>query len=333
MYRQSRMWDRLRVVAVGRSWPPEFYAWIADPRVREAMERIAQETEEDLAGLVQCFENLGVEVIRPRLDTQLDDVQAHVLNTRPPMDPGDDLIMLGTTLVTSFGPSGQAARHYDNIVDHVRAQGNPVVSTDLDSLCGAGVYQLDSQIFYTVSEAERDRHTEMAQTLAQLSGVPQVHRMHQHGHIDAWFTPVTPGLIIAWDDPDRPRLLDMFFQRYFAGWEVVRLTPTLIDVNLFQRWRQQHHGRWWLPGQEDNQALIDFIDRYCVCWLGDVSETAFDLNMSIVDEHTCIVSHYNQQVFEAFDRHGVTAHVTPLRYANFWDGAVHCVTTELHRQS
>jgi N-dimethylarginine dimethylaminohydrolase len=332
MLSQRNMWDRLRSVVVGRSWPPEFYAWIQDSAVRGHMERIAQETEEDLSGLVRCFESLGVEVMRPEIVTQIDNLQEHVLTTRPPMDPGDDLLMAGSTLVTSFQPGGQDARHYDNIIDHVRSQGNLVMTTDLDSLCGAGVYQLGQQVFYTVSEAERDRNLEMIQTLSQLTAVPQVHRMHQHGHIDAWFTPVTPGLIIAWDDPDRPELLQMFFQRYFPGWEIVRLAPTLIDVNLFQRWRQQHHGRWWLPGQEDNQSLINFIDTYCAQWLGDVSETAFDLNMSIVDERNCIVSHYNQQVFEALQRHGVTPHITPLRYANFWDGAVHCVTTELHRQ-
>jgi hypothetical protein len=299
------------------------------------MERIAQETEEDLSGLVRCFESMGVQVLRPNISIATDDpdLAQHMRTTRPPMDPGDDLIMLGSSLITSFAPGGQDARHFGNIIEHVQAQGNQVQTTDIDSLCGAGVYQLGQDIFFTVSEAERHRADHMRQQLCQVTGTDRVHRMHQFGHIDAWFTPVTPGLIIAWDDPDRPQLLDMFFQKYFAGWEIVRLRPTLIDVNLFQRWQQQHHGRWWLPGQEDNLALVDFIDNYFDTWLGDVSETAFDLNMSIVDSKTCIVSHYNQQVFEAFQRHGVTAHVSPLRYANFWDGAVHCVTTELHRQN
>lgn len=335
MLSQRNMWDRLRSVVVGRSWPPEFYAWIQDPAVRAHMEKIAVETEEDLAGLARCYESLGVSVLRPELQITPDDpdLPEHIRTTRPPMVPGDDLIMLGTTLVTSFIPNGQDPAHFANVIKHVQQQGNPVISTDLDSLCGAGVYQFTDEIFYTIGkQSERHCADRMQQLIQDISGVDQVHRMHQIGHIDAWFTPVTPGLIVAWDDPERPHLLDMFFQRYFAGWEVVRLRPTLIDVHLFQRWREQHTGRWWLPGQEDNRALIDFINGYFATWLGDVSETAFDLNMSIVDHKNCIVSHYNQQVFDAFQRHGVTPHVTPLRYANFWDGAVHCVTTELHRQ-
>lgn len=336
MFNQRRMWDRLRVAAVGRSWPPEFYAWIQDPVVRDHMERIAQETEEDLAGLANCLKNLGVDVLRPEIQIKADDpgLFQHMLNQRPPMDPGDDLLMLGSTFITSFIPNGQVASDYENIIDYVQQQGNSVISTDIDSLCGAGVYQFGNEIFYTIGKhSERDRDTDMRNMLSKLTGLDRIHRMHQIGHIDAWFTPVTPGLIIAWDDPDRPGLLDMFFQRYFRDWEIVKLRPSLIDINLFQKWQEQHTGHWWLPGQEDNRALIDFIDGYCRTWLGDVSETAFDLNMSIIDEKTCIVSHYNQQVFDAFQRHGVTAHITPLRYANFWDGAVHCVTTELHRQN
>ena len=34
-------WDPLRVCAVGRSYPPEFYSWITVAHVRELFERIA----------------------------------------------------------------------------------------------------------------------------------------------------------------------------------------------------------------------------------------------------------------------------------------------------
>jgi hypothetical protein len=281
------------------------------------------------------LQGLGVEVLRPHIQIHADDdeLPLHVQQSKPPMNPGDDLLMLGTTLITSFVPGGQDVAHFDNVIQHVAQQGNPVQATTMDSLCGAGVYQLDHGIFYTVSEAERDLGNTVQDVILQQRPNSQVYRMHQYGHIDAWFTPVTPGLIIAWDDPNRPQLLDMFFDRYFPGWEVVKLQPTLIDVSLFQRWKDQHTGDWWLPGQQDNTALIDFINTYFGTWLGNVSETVFDLNMSVIDHKNCIVSHYNRRVFDAFDRHGVTAHIAPLRYANFWDGGVHCVTTELHRQN
>ena len=49
-------WDPLKVCAVGRSFPPEFYRKIDNPKVRSVMERIAIETEEDYQELIKILE-------------------------------------------------------------------------------------------------------------------------------------------------------------------------------------------------------------------------------------------------------------------------------------
>ena len=49
-------WDPLKVCAVGRSFPPEFYKKIGNPKVRSVMERIAIETEEDYQKLIKILE-------------------------------------------------------------------------------------------------------------------------------------------------------------------------------------------------------------------------------------------------------------------------------------
>jgi len=41
---------------------------------------------------------------------------------------------------------------------------------------------------------------------------------------------------------------------------------------------------------------------------------------------------YNKQVFDALARYGITAHVVPFRHRYFWDGGIHCVTMDLHRE-
>ena len=40
-------WDPLKACIVGRSYPPEFYDDISNPAVREPMQRVARETEEE----------------------------------------------------------------------------------------------------------------------------------------------------------------------------------------------------------------------------------------------------------------------------------------------
>ena len=45
MYSVYQHWDPLKTCIVGRSYPPEFYAWIKNTKTRSIFERIAQETE------------------------------------------------------------------------------------------------------------------------------------------------------------------------------------------------------------------------------------------------------------------------------------------------
>jgi hypothetical protein len=45
--------QRLRKCVVGRSYPPEFYSWITNPRLRLLFETIADETEEDYLKLIK----------------------------------------------------------------------------------------------------------------------------------------------------------------------------------------------------------------------------------------------------------------------------------------
>ena len=67
-------------------------------------------------------------------------------------------------------------------------------------------------------------------------------------------------------------------------------------------------------------------------WVGYVEETVFDVNMLVIDEHNVIVNNENDKVFEAFERHGITPHVCNFRHRYFWDGGIHCITSDLHRE-
>ena len=61
-------WDPLKVCAVGRSYPPEFYSRIKNIKVRNAMEKIAVETEEDYQTLEKILNTAGVKTYRSFLN-------------------------------------------------------------------------------------------------------------------------------------------------------------------------------------------------------------------------------------------------------------------------
>ena len=95
MYSVNQHWDPLKVCAVGKSYPPEFYSFITNTKARTVMETIAQETEEDYQKLITLLESFNVEVVRPTIS---DDFSEYYYNGRymiPPMCPRDSTIMVG----------------------------------------------------------------------------------------------------------------------------------------------------------------------------------------------------------------------------------------------
>ena len=68
-------------------------------------------------------------------------------------------------------------------------------------------------------------------------------------------------------------------------------------------------------------------------WVGYVEESVFDVNMLVIDEKNVICNNNcNPLVIDAFNRHGITPHVINFRHRYFWDGGLHCITSDLHRE-
>jgi len=146
------------------------------------------------------------------------------------------------------------------------------------------------------------------------------------GHIDGCFTPVKPGLIVSIEDIQT-------YQQTFPGWEVVYLpNESWSKVSDFLDLKSKNQGRWWIKDYEHDDELIDFVETWLKDWTGYAEESVFDVNILVIDEKNIIVNGYNKKAFDAFQRHGVTAHICPVRHRYFWDGGVHCITLDLNRE-
>jgi len=122
MYSVHQPWDPLRVCVVGKSYPPEFYSFITNSRLRNLFERIAIETEQDFQNLVALLEKFRVKVVRPNVPTvQLD--QLLTQNRRIPgpvsMIPRDQMIMIGSNFFVF---------PYDNI--SIKSSGRNIITTN-----------------------------------------------------------------------------------------------------------------------------------------------------------------------------------------------------------
>ena len=146
------------------------------------------------------------------------------------------------------------------------------------------------------------------------------------GHSDGTFCPVSPGLIISLNDVTT-------YANSFPGWEVVYLPGQSWDkVDAFLKLKKKNKGKWWVPGEELNENFTEFVESWLAHWVGYVEETVFDVNMLMIDQKNVICNNYNKQVFDAFELYGITPHIVPFRHRYFWDGGIHCITSDLHRE-
>ena len=356
-------WDTLRVCVVGRSYPPEFYSWIQNPRVRSLFERIAIETEEDYQKIIRKLESFGVEILRPNLPR---DPYINGQYLPPPMTPRDYMCMIGDVFYKGyqldFSAFYQAVRDeswpdcddisdlqalpehiqiecremhnldrfielyssYDHIFDRIARQGNTVKPPVGKYTIGASVSRIGRDLYFGTETYHDDMQAQQKMIDREFNQTRN-HIINTGGHADSTFCPVCPGLIISlYDVPT--------YRDTFPGWEVVYLpAQSWHKVEAFMRLKNRNRGKWWIPGFEDDQDVINTVEIWLNHWTGYVEETVFDVNMLIIDPKNVIVFNENQQVFEALSRYGITPHVIPFRHRYFWDGGIHCVTSDLDR--
>ena len=358
-------WDPLKVCVVGRSYPPEFYSWITSPHIRTLFERIAIETEEDYQCIIRKLQEFGVQTVRPDLPTEPFKDGKYL---RPPVTPRDHTIMIGSTFYSNipmydFGyfywnarqsgwPDCNSAAEidnlpigirehcielhekyqqtinntgYNNIFNLIKSNGN-YIKTFLDPrVTGAMVSRIGKDLYFGTYDYNEDVVKLQSIVDAEFNNTRN-HAVNTGGHSDGTYCPVCPGLIISSYDVKT-------YKDTFPGWEVVYLPySNLGKVSRFRHMKNKSQGKWWIPGFEHDQEVADLVETYMNDWTGYVEETIFDVNMLIIDPKNVLVFNYNKKVFDALSRYGITAHIVPFRHRYFWDGGVHCITSDLHRE-
>ena len=328
MYSVYQHWDSLRVCIVGRSYPPEFYSWITVPHVRSLFEKIAIETEEDYQNIIKKLEEFGVEVLRPTLFSEINhylegDGLKYIV---PPMTPRDRSVMIGNVFFeTLTSPNWKTG--YEHIIEQVKKQGNTVRSHNYktDIVNGAMVSRIGQDLYFGTNHYSQNQ-SELQSMVNREFPDTRNHIVNTGGHGDGTYCPVCPGLIISLQDVPT-------YAETFPGWEVVYLPgQSWTKVEPFLKLKRKNKGKWWIPGFEQDQDVINTVEQWLGHWTGYVEETVFDVNMLIIDPKNIIVFNYNKQVFDALARYGITPHIVPFRHRYFWDGGIHCVTSDLHRE-
>ena len=370
-YKITSQWNKLKVCVVGRAFPPEIFSFIKDVSLREKFEQLAIETEEDLYSLTRFLNGRGVKVVRPEIDTNLDNYKIDQGYMSPPISPRDFMCMIDDKLYfpglpnlnhawidycKSTGLTGyqnfetlennikeshakswqqhkkmdqknwnMKLKFFDSIFTHVLEAGNEVVSSPIDYFNSSFITRLKDCLVLGTQHYHDDKE-QIKNKWQKMFPNKKIFVKSTEGHSDGCYTPVNENLIIsAYPDIDYS---DIFpdAETVFVPSEV-----TLLD-NSFAKAMHLSEDKFFMPDMEKDKKLVDMVEYYFSSWVGKVSETAFMVNILMLDEQNALCSSDNKQVREAMKRHGVELHIVPFRHRFFWDTGIHCLTQDLDRQ-
>jgi hypothetical protein len=332
-------WQPLEEVIVGRVYTPEHFSFIKDQKVRSQLSVLLDETNQDLDNLQRTIEQFGARVRRPEFHQKIDwflkdrELAPNQEIPIPPITPRDWQITLGEKLLRVLH-----VPDIDHIVDEYQQQQpgsviNPHangydpnhVMVDCNASC---IVRVGTDVFFDNSEWLTTAQMEWIRDNV-LDDRYRVHRAITNGHGDAVFAILKPGVIIS-----SMHDADINYQQSFPGWEVHKIWDASIwaamEVGKFRY--ENFNGRWWIQGHEPTEEFSRFVDTWLTRWTGFVSETVFDVNCLVLDEHHVIFSSYNREVFEFCRRHKIEPIICELRHKYFFDGGISCCTQDIRRR-
>jgi hypothetical protein len=362
MYKVNRSWDKLRTCIVGKSYPPEFYSYIPNQNVRETMERIATETEEDYQNLVALLESFGVEVLRPSVPSDSNETRTiGGTLSEPPMAPG----LLGAMIKDTFYFTDMSFKH---VWDKLRGSEWPVnpptnqqefdqlsdfIKTDLEELnIDPGVKFNEHWWDEILSKIENSKvfNTEIAHSNTIVFD-DKIYFLADKDHYydklvlgeDYYKNKLTnhPYKFVVTDtDPNikvemsfiKPNLIFMINNNCMVSPKYDTLTDcdinylTIGDVGLNDStYVGGHASLWTLNANNIDESVVNIQNS----WFQPV----FNIEMLVIDENNVICNVQNDRVFQILKSHGVTPHVVNFRHTEFWSHGFNSLVCPIHREN
>ena len=219
-------WQPLEVVVVGRAYPPDYFDFIGNAQVRNQLQQILAETEEDLDNLQRTIETYGARVLRPTLQSK-DSFQWRQTSGEgaplPPLTPRDWQISLGDKLlrVLPIQELDDICREFrDQVVNpHQREYDPDCVLNGASASC---IVRVGRDIFFDNSDYLRPEQTHWIVDNV-LGPEYRIHEAITDGHGDAVFAILKPGVILS-----SKHDMHLHLAKDFPGWEVCKVWDSSI---------------------------------------------------------------------------------------------------------
>lgn len=325
-------WQPLEEVIVGRAYPADYFDFIDNPQVRNQLQQILNETEEDLQNLCRTIEHFGARVRRPNLPSKDNFVWFQTQGggaPLPPLTPRDWQITLGNRLlrVLNLEELDEICADYGSAVinPHLGRWDPDCILNGASASC---IVRVGRDVFFDNSDFLKPEQTRWIVDNV-LGPEYRIHEAITDGHGDAVFAILKPGVLLS-----SKHDVNLDLAQDFPGWDVCKVWDSSIwaamEVGKFKY--ESNPGAWYVQGQTPTPEFIEFVNTYLTRWTGFVAETVFDVNCLVLDESHVIFSAYNKQVFDYCRKHRIEPIIAELRHSYFWDGGISCCTQDIRRR-
>lgn len=147
------------------------------------------------------------------------------------------------------------------------------------------------------------------------------------GHTDGVFMPINDRTILGISEVMEN--IDVF-----DGYDIIGIPEYAYQnqISEFNKMKNKVAGRWWIPGQEENEDLINFTESVLTTWTGRAEESVFDVNILVLDQNTVMINRIDDIVVPQLAKHKIDYILVPWRHRFFIDNGLHCITLDLYRE-
>lgn len=364
MYNIQNTFDKLKVCMLGNTYNPGVFSIIENKQIRNSLEKLVIETNEDLVSIEKFLVSKDVEVIRPDpsqfivdhkllpsmltprdhlamigntfyMPTPILDQKWSVLRGSSwPVDPPDNFDLLDSSVLTELNEFGirTKADLYDYDFSCFKTLESKVSSNKntiaYDQKVDSAMYRVYGNKLYIGTWENQNEDAVLAKAKALFPDYECL-VIPSEGHLDGVMFIAAEGLIFS------STAIDIeIYKKLFPGWRIVYNEvfgePEESD---FKHYKTYNNGYWILENASYDEKLYEFINNYISHWIGNISESSFDVNMLQLDKNNICTIIENEKNIKIMENYGIAVHVLPFRHFKFWDSGLHCLTADIHRES
>lgn len=339
----------LRKVVLGAPFPPDTFDWHQDPETRDVMRQIFEETAEDIAVLEKILTDRGIEVVRPQNiftitgEPQIKLPWMECGFPNHPLMPRDTLMPYGHTIFECFTGGDnryfENLAYYDSVVEWWKA-GADWVSMPGVMVRGSGkgptgydTYSAEQKVLYHAanmikcgntilfSQAWEEDNKKGKGTLLGKQWMKREIELRYPGtrfldlpvggHADGKIALLRPGVLMTWNKNWVPAEM--------SNWDIIEVDDNADMPEDFLNTRKRRFYK-------------EYVSKWLSHWVGYADESIFDVNVLSLDENTVVCTGRNEEAFRRMERHGIEPVVWRFRHQYFWDGGIHCLTSDIVRE-